>query len=137
MITIALRKRTLRPVILVLEAGGFIKTKLYAICCCFFSIGEYNLISSNPCTPEYSIQIIYYILYLFKPQGVALEQSKFLNRTCACTKISGKKEILNSQITSFLSYFLHFWSCWCRLWSSQLAAGVSNPQLLCCSGWQK
>jgi hypothetical protein len=25
-------------------SGGFIKTQLYAICCCFFSIGEYNLI---------------------------------------------------------------------------------------------
>jgi hypothetical protein len=24
--------------------GGFIKTQLYAICCCFFAIGEYNLI---------------------------------------------------------------------------------------------
>jgi len=25
-------------------SGGFIKTQLYAICCCFFAIGEYNLI---------------------------------------------------------------------------------------------
>jgi hypothetical protein len=27
-------------------SGGFIKTQLYAICCCFFAIGEYNLIQS-------------------------------------------------------------------------------------------
>jgi len=25
-------------------SGGFIKTQLYAICCYFFAIGEYNLI---------------------------------------------------------------------------------------------
>ena len=25
-------------------SGGFIKTQLYAICCCFFAIGEYNRI---------------------------------------------------------------------------------------------
>jgi len=25
-------------------SGGFIKTQLYAICCCYFAIGEYNLI---------------------------------------------------------------------------------------------
>ena len=25
-------------------SGGFIKTQPYAICCCFFAIGEYNLI---------------------------------------------------------------------------------------------
>jgi hypothetical protein len=25
-------------------SGGFIKTQLYAFCCCFFAIGEYNLI---------------------------------------------------------------------------------------------
>jgi hypothetical protein len=27
-------------------SGGFIKTQLYAICCCFFAIGEYNPIQS-------------------------------------------------------------------------------------------
>ena len=25
-------------------SGGFIKTQLYVICCCFFAIGEYDLI---------------------------------------------------------------------------------------------
>ena len=28
-------------------SGGFIKTQLYATCCCFFAIGEYILILSN------------------------------------------------------------------------------------------
>jgi len=33
------------------KSGGFIKKQVYAICCCFFAIGEYNLISSylNDC----------------------------------------------------------------------------------------
>ena len=28
-------------------SGGLIKTQLYAACCCFFAIGEYNPIQSN------------------------------------------------------------------------------------------
>jgi hypothetical protein len=36
---IALRKRALGPVKLVLEDSGFIKWQLYAVCCCFFAIG--------------------------------------------------------------------------------------------------
>jgi hypothetical protein len=28
-------------------SGGFIKTELYAACCCFFAIEEYNQIKSN------------------------------------------------------------------------------------------
>ena len=30
---------------------GFIKTQPYAICCCFFAIGECNLINSNFSNP--------------------------------------------------------------------------------------
>ena len=57
---IALRKRTLSPVRLVLEIrldliilpklqrnNRFIRINLYATCCCFFAIREYNLIQYN------------------------------------------------------------------------------------------
>jgi len=52
-VLVRVRVRELRDILRVLSdctqpsqtcSGGFIKTKLYAICCCFFAIGESNLI---------------------------------------------------------------------------------------------
>ena len=39
-------------------SGGFIKTQLYAICCCFFAIGEYNLTTQRQrLTYEVSLKV--------------------------------------------------------------------------------
>jgi len=63
---IALRKRRISPVRLVLEDY---QGAAHAICCCFFAIGVYNLIQSNSGYHFNHNFVVASLLYVFLPNG--------------------------------------------------------------------